>query len=486
MSLRRKLLTTFGALALVSLVIAGVTVWAILRWQSSNERLQDHYTRSLLLQRVRATVFRAFKELPDAVTGGDNDARIEFDAFTPSIEDDFQSWAELADTDEERQQVQQVRAAYDQLVQDARTTFDLVDAGRTDEAFAFLEGQLEDNDFQRFQDLTEQAVESDQQNRQIIRDQVANTQRTAQIVLAVAAFGTLSLVLLLAAYLASDLFAPLRDLQRALDDAARGDFQRRLPTERADEFGAVNQSFNRMVQALEQRAQAVGMTSIVTDGAAQQTGWRNMPSRVMLHTLVGQLRTQITQLNERAATPDGSANGTQALVQQIDQLSLAVARVTDFGFPLDLNLARTDIRALVYEVLLRFHDELVRRGVSLEIEIAPEVQFAVVDRLKVREALGELVRNALKALPEQGGTLGLRARIADDPPVLLLEVADDGRGAEQPLINRAFDDDADDRVPGVGLRLTREIVERHGGKLRIDSVPQQGTFVQIRFPLHED
>lgn len=72
------------------------------------------------------------------------------------------------------------------------------------------------------------------------------------------------------------------------------------------------------------------------------------------------------------------------------------------------------------------------------LEIAPEVDHAIVDRLKLREAVGDLLRNALAALPEYGGRLGLRSRLSEDGTDLLIEVADEGGGAEQSLIDEAF------------------------------------------------
>ena len=63
MNLRKKLLTTFAGLGLLALATAGMTVWAIVKWQDSENKLQNHYQRSVLLLRVRAGTFRAFKEL---------------------------------------------------------------------------------------------------------------------------------------------------------------------------------------------------------------------------------------------------------------------------------------------------------------------------------------------------------------------------------------------------------------------------------------
>lgn len=489
MNLRRKLLTTFSGLALLALATAGVTVWAIAQWQASEQKLRGHYQRSLLLQQVRAATFRAVKELPDAIIGNDPDAQQEFEEYLKPAAADFKRWATLVDTDAERKQVLQVRNAYDTLIKDARATLDLVEAERRAQAFALLEEQLEGKDFITFQEVADQAVASDQKNRQIIQQQTQNTRQTAQLVLAIAAFGTISLILLLAAYLASDLFAPLREVEQALDNVARGDLKRRLEEERADELGAVSKAFNRMVDAMEEREQIAGLAAIPANAANDGDGsaWQNLPSRLTLHRLVTQLRSRVTQLHQNNGVNGRDVTEQRSLVEQLDLLLQAVTRMTEFGFPLDLNLARTDIRALLYEVLLRFQSELVERGISIELDIAPDVSYAVVDRLKLREALSELVRNALAALPEQGGRLGMRTSVAADGTQLKIEVADDGKGMKQPLIDQAFTavKTAQDKQIGVGLAMTKAIVEQHGGQITITSESGQGTYVQIQLPLRE-
>jgi two-component system, OmpR family, sensor kinase len=164
MKLRKKLLITFSGLALLALATAGVTVWAIAQWQKSEQTLQGHYQRSLLLQGVRAATFRAFKEVPDVMVSNDPDAPQEFEESLKPVKADFQRWAELADTEAERKQVEQVRQAYNNLIQDASAVFTLVQAGRRQQAYALMENQLEGKDFVRFEELTEQAVLSEPQS----------------------------------------------------------------------------------------------------------------------------------------------------------------------------------------------------------------------------------------------------------------------------------------------------------------------------------
>ena len=494
MNLRKKLFTLFGSLALLALASGGVTWWAIAQWRNSEEKLQGHYHRSLLALEIKSKTFRAVKELLDEVVEKDEYAREDFEEILAPVEDLFKRWGDLAHNEAERRQIQEVRVAYGNLVKDARKVFDLMAAGREQAALELIDNELEEVDFPDFERVTVETVESDRQNREIILAETRRTRQTAQFVLMLSAFGILSLVLLLAAYLSADLFTPLQETEAALDNVTRGNLQHRLDEERDDELGAINRAFNRMIESILKREQVMelageGLSSDDIQGLLNKTDWNDAPSRLTLHTLVSQLRSQVAQLSKDDANGGGAVAVTQQrmLLEQVDKLLQVVMRVTEFGFPLDLNLASTDIRALLHEILLRFHDEFVARNISFELCLTSNLDNAVVDRLKLREALGELVRNALSALPEKGGRLGVRATLdtqTPDSPQLLIEVADDGTGIEESLIERAVTnaENVSKQRPNVGLKLTKAIIEQHGGSLNIDSAPSVGTMVQVRLP----
>jgi len=258
MNLRRKLLTVFGSLALLSLVTGAVTLWTISSWAKTSTATENHYQRSLLLQRIRASTFRAFKEIPDAVKGDDADSEEEFEEYIQPAKEDFETWARLAEDEAELQQVRQIRQSFDILEITAKETFALVNQNRFKEAFELMEGKLEDNDFEDFNRLSEEAAKSDRAKREVIRESNENTRRTARIVLAVVAFGTISLALLLATYLASDLFKPLEELRKALKRTAEGNYKQKLHDSREDEFGAINRAFNQMVKTIARREKFAG------------------------------------------------------------------------------------------------------------------------------------------------------------------------------------------------------------------------------------
>jgi CheY-like chemotaxis protein/anti-sigma regulatory factor (Ser/Thr protein kinase) len=100
----------------------------------------------------------------------------------------------------------------------------------------------------------------------------------------------------------------------------------------------------------------------------------------------------------------------------------------------------------------------------------------------LREALINLVFNAIDALP-RGGSLQLAARDADDH--VIIEVIDSGTGMSPEIAARVFEPfftTKGERGTGLGLAMVYGIVERHGGRIDIDSAPGRGTTVRLSLP----
>lgn len=485
MSLRRKLVVTFGGLGFMTLMVALITVWAMLQWSSSEQELREHYQRSLLLQEVRARSSQAFLEVPEGLTGNDPDARQDFDETLEPAGRYFEQWAELADTDAERQEVEEVRNAYRQAVEGAEEAFVLIEEESFEEGEVLFD-TLEDNEFESFQQIALQAAINDADRRQVIRDSTESTRRTAQTMLAISSFGALSLVLLLAGYLASDLFSPLRDIKGGLKSVRNGDRHIRLTEERSDEIGDINREFNRMVEAISRRERQKDAAASPTQGNggapgdhqnASEATRMDLPTRVALHRMISRMRSEVGKLGENVVS-------AEQVSTNLEEMAREVSRLADFSYPMDLELERTDVREVVYNVVQRFQRRMIERSVSLEVDVSPEIRYAVVDRLKLREAVSELLSNSLDALPERGGRIGLRARIDDENAAsdLLIEVADDGAGVEQSLIDRSFERE---EQAYSGLAMVRAVVQQHGGDLEVDSEPGEGTYARLRLPLRD-
>lgn len=461
LTLRRKLFGAFVALAVIALLATGVALYTTIRWQATNDAVQTHYKRSLLLERVRAETFQALKEVDDALNGDVADAKRDFERALQPAERDFREWAALADTQVERREVATVRAAHQRLVTNARQLFAIADRNPA-EAARIADDELDTRDLENFRILTERGVAADRQRRRTIVEDTERVRNTTQVMVAIAVISIISLILLISAFLAQDLFRPLRDLGTVIDRLRLGQLDARAETNRDDEIGALGASVNALAESLHQRA------------SLDETGdsWRDQPSKVTLHRLVQSLRGRLRDLGD--ADP---------AIGEAEQIAAAIGKFTAIGFPLDLNLEQIRLPAFLHELIGRFRQELADRSVALEISPASEASVVLADRLKLREALCEAIRNALDALPDEGGRLGIRT-LAGDPGFIRIEVADDGKGMSNDLIARAMEADPfrDVDRPKVGLALSRAIAEAHGGRLKVMSEPGKGTVVQFSLP----
>lgn len=148
-----------------------------------------------------------------------------------------------------------------------------------------------------------------------------------------------------------------------------------------------------------------------------------------------------------------------------------------------------DIQGLLAQVLEltrpRWQAIPQRKGtvVDLQVETEPHLPPLLGEESELREALINLVFNAVDALP-QGGAIRLRARAKDS--YLILEVADDGIGMNEEQKKRClepFYTTKGEQGTGLGLSIVYGAVQRHRGELEIESGPGAGTTVRLRFPL---
>jgi|WetSurMetagenome_2_1015567.scaffolds.fasta_scaffold02557_5 PAS domain S-box-containing protein len=149
-------------------------------------------------------------------------------------------------------------------------------------------------------------------------------------------------------------------------------------------------------------------------------------------------------------------------------------------------LAPVDLGEVVREAVEltrpRWEDEPQRLGARIRVEIAPDALPPILGHApEIREALANLIFNAVDAMPE-GGTLSLAGKV--DPEGVLLAVRDTGRGIADEIRHRIFEPfftTKGVKGSGLGLSVAYGIMARHGGNVSVASVPGQGTTVTLRF-----
>jgi CheY-like chemotaxis protein len=181
------------------------------------------------------------------------------------------------------------------------------------------------------------------------------------------------------------------------------------------------------------------------------------------------------------------------VLQAIEDVAATVARLREFYRPREMQAAPkpVELNPLVEQIVdltsARWRDMPQQRGVVITVhkELAPQLPAVLGSESELREALTNLVFNAVDAMPE-GGTLTLRT--AARAGSILLEVGDTGVGMDEEARRRClepFFTTKGERGTGLGLAMVYGIVKRHGADLDILSEPGKGTTMRIVLPLPE-
>ncbi|MBI4714511.1 MAG: HAMP domain-containing protein [Nitrospirae bacterium] len=269
---------------------------------------------------------------------------------------------------------------------------------------------------------------------------------------------------------------PLQNLVNGTRKLADGDLEVRVPEAGRDEVGLLSSAFNEMVSRLRvsetKRLEAEKQAAVGRLAAAVAHEIRNPLSSI-------KLLVQLLGSGDRRDVTAGSR--IDAILGEIQRVDLIVGELLDLGKPLELRCSPRDLREIVRDVLLIMEAQLGHHKIRLAIDLDPDPDLPPleVDADRLKQVIFNLLLNAMEAMPE-GGDLHVRLRGGD--PVRL-EIADTGMGIPFEDPEQAFAPFVTTKKDGVGMGLSvaRNIVEAHGGRLRLLR-EEKGTRAVIELP----
>jgi PAS domain S-box-containing protein len=179
----------------------------------------------------------------------------------------------------------------------------------------------------------------------------------------------------------------------------------------------------------------------------------------------------------------------ETIQRAIDDVAHTVARMREFYRQREsqTTLSPVDLNPLIRQVVdltrARWSDMAQQRGIVIQMktELASGLPAIMGAEGEIREALTNLVFNAVDAMP-QGGALTLRSRVTSKS--VCLEVIDTGAGMDDDTRRRCFEPfftTKGERGTGLGLAMVYGFVQRHGAEIEIESVLGQGTTIRVNF-----
>ncbi|HEX7295124.1 MAG TPA: ATP-binding protein [Pyrinomonadaceae bacterium] len=304
--------------------------------------------------------------------------------------------------------------------------------------------------------------------------------------------------------IARSIARPVRLLNFAAEEFGGGNFSARAPTEGQDEMSRLGMNFNAMAERLQKReARFAELDRLKSD---------------FVSTVSHELRTPLTTIKAltRLLMREGLEESKRR--EYVETISVECDRQIDFvlnmldlsrieGGVLRVTHERVEVDEVISSVVKSEARSAEKRRHELRVEPQPEVPPVCADPKELRRVLSNIVENAIKYTPD-GGRIILSASQEDSHVVI--SVTDNGRGIpaeDMPILfdkfhrgrpaphsaamaegttNAEFLEDADVSGVGLGLYLARNVMERMGGRISVDSKVGRGSTFKLHLPLWND
>ena len=304
--------------------------------------------------------------------------------------------------------------------------------------------------------------------------------------------------------IARSIARPVRLLNFAAEEFGEGNFSARAPAEGKDEMSRLGMNFNAMAERLQKReARFAELDRLKSE---------------FVSTVSHELRTPLTTI--KALTRLLMREGLEETKRReyVETISVECDRQIDFvlnmldlsrieGGVLRVTHERVEVDEVIASVVKSETRSAEKRRHELRVDHQPKVPAVCADPKELRRVLSNIIENAIKYTPD-GGRIILSAR--EDDSQVTISVTDNGRGIpaeDMPILfdkfhrgrpaphsaamaegttNAEFLEDADVSGVGLGLYLARNVMERMGGRISVNSEVGRGSTFKLHLPLWND
>jgi len=306
---------------------------------------------------------------------------------------------------------------------------------------------------------------------------------------------------------------PVHALKEGTARLSRGDLGYQIELRRRDDLGELADSFNSMSRLLkEARDEADAWASTLETRVEEKGRELQLAHDQVVHAekmaSLGKLAATVaheinnplsgiltyakllTRWIERSDTGKLDREGMIQSLHEIETESRRCGEIVRnllmFSRSSPMNIEPADLNAVVSRCIRLIAHKLELAGVQLDLRLDENLSPIPCDAAQIEQVVLALAVNAIEAMP-RGGNLTLKTGLAGEPRQAEIQVEDDGAGISPEALERLFEPffttkEAGSGV-GLGLAVSRQIVQRHGGEIAVRSEPGRGTTFTVRLPL---
>src|SRR5271166_5518446 len=305
---------------------------------------------------------------------------------------------------------------------------------------------------------------------------------------------------------------PIKALKNGTEHLSQGQLGYQIAVRSQDEVGDLAHSFNGMsLQLRAANEEIVTWAKTLEDRVVQKTKELKRAHEHMLHVekmaSMGKMAAVVAHevnnplsgiltyaklLRKWVGTGQAEHEKREEAMQCLELIASESRRCGDLVKNLlilsrtaPMNVQSTDLHAVIDRCLLLVRHQLELVGIQLQLNLADDVPRVPCDPAQMEQVFLALIMNALDAMP-RGGNLWIETRLSSDKSAIKIQVRDDGAGIAPDVLPQIFEPflTTKERGHGVGLGLaiSRGIVERHNGHIEVASELGRGTTFTITLP----
>lgn len=286
---------------------------------------------------------------------------------------------------------------------------------------------------------------------------------------------------------------PLERLTLAAKRIEEGDLEYRVRIEREDEIGSLATAFDEMSERLMQREKEL-KESQNTLRRADRLSSLGLLTAGLAHEIRNPLvaiRTFTQLLPERYNDPE-FRDGFQGLaLKEVDRICGLISDLLSFARPSRPKVVQENMNDVVDGITRILESEAKEKNVEITRDFTAGLPAVWIDREQMKQVFMNLVLNAIQAMKNEGGALFISTRFhardqsGQPGQFVQVEIRDTGVGIPEENLEHIFDPffTNKDEGSGLGLSISHQIVQEHGGYITVESVVGVGTSFFVNIPL---
>jgi two-component system, NtrC family, sensor kinase len=179
--------------------------------------------------------------------------------------------------------------------------------------------------------------------------------------------------------------------------------------------------------------------------------------------------------------------GLEIIIQETIRCKTIIQELLEFSRESEPKKIPSDINQVIEKGVAILENEFLLHHIRLEKKLADALPKILLDGNQIEQILVNLLLNSIQAVKERG-TITIRTGLSPNHKFVTVEVSDTGCGIIPEHLSKIFDPffSTKPKGTGLGLAVTYGIIQKHGGRIKVESQPDLGTRMFLDFPVHPE